>query len=213
MAAIPREDLIEHKNPERAAELEHSALWQELSRNHLEGRTAAFFTYGDGGADELDASGRPKILRHPAYFSPADEPFEDMRNAYAPLVWQCRYGGVEVPDPLWTYVKFGFGRKYSDTQAEDLVRDTPVLRRFDEWVERFATHVATKGQVEPGKYRAYGYEPPGHVLADVKLGWRDARLRVGIPPDGSSPAQQQALDLNRDVTLTPKKGEGEKLRD
>ena len=56
----PKEDLIEHKNPELAMKLEHSPEWDELSVNHLEGRTAGFFCYGDGGGDELDASGRPR---------------------------------------------------------------------------------------------------------------------------------------------------------
>jgi hypothetical protein len=31
----------------------------------MEGRTAAFFCYGDIGGDEIDNSGRPKILQHP----------------------------------------------------------------------------------------------------------------------------------------------------
>jgi multimeric flavodoxin WrbA len=92
----PREDLIEHKNAELAMKLEHAEEWNALSLNHLEGRTAAFFCYGDGGGDELDASGRPRILRHPAYFDPEAEPFENDRESHAPLVWQCRYGGVEV---------------------------------------------------------------------------------------------------------------------
>src|SRR5688572_18607892 len=60
----PREELIDHKNAEKARELEHSPQWKELNVNHLEGRTAAFFCYGDAGGDELDESGRPKILRH-----------------------------------------------------------------------------------------------------------------------------------------------------
>ncbi len=80
----PDETLIEHKNPEMAMRLEKSPQWEELTRNHLEGRTAGFFCYGDGGGDELDPSGRPKILRHPAYFDPAAEPFENERDAYAP---------------------------------------------------------------------------------------------------------------------------------
>lgn len=42
----PREDVIDHKDPERAMALEKQPEWRELSRNHLEGRTAAFFYYG-----------------------------------------------------------------------------------------------------------------------------------------------------------------------
>ncbi len=57
--------------------LEHSPEWDALSLNHLEGRTAAFFCYGDGGGDELDDTGRPRILRHKHYFDPDKEPFEN----------------------------------------------------------------------------------------------------------------------------------------
>jgi hypothetical protein len=208
----PREDLIEHKNPERARELEHSPEWAELSLNHLEGRTAAFFCYGDGGADETDATGRPKQLRHAAWFDPASEPFANERDAYAPLAWQCRYGGVEVPDALWCYAEFGKGRKYSDNQAEHLAADADVFGNFDRWTARFADFVGRKGKIEPGRYRAYGYERPGHRWADVKLKWREIRIGLGIPPDGSSPARQDRLGVNRDATLRPKLGEGEKLR-
>ncbi|MGI8742840.1 MAG: NAD(P)H-dependent oxidoreductase [Bryobacteraceae bacterium] len=209
----PKEDLIDHKDPEKAMALEHSPEWEELSLNHLEGRTAAFFCYGDGGGDELDGSGRPKILAHKHYFPVDEEPFDNMRDSYAPLVWQCRYGGVEVPDSLWTYVEFGQGKKYSDNQAEEMAQDAEVIRTFDEWVSRFADFVRIKGKVQPGKYRAYGYRAPGHLMNDAKLAWRDLRMRTGRPPRASSPAAQQELNLNRDRTLTPKKGEGEKLRE
>src|SRR5947207_12245326 len=70
----PLEELIDHKDPEKAMELEHSPRWRELSVNHLGGRTAAFFGYGDGGGDELDEEGRPRSLRHPGWFDPEDEP-------------------------------------------------------------------------------------------------------------------------------------------
>lgn len=207
----PREDLIDHKNPEKAMRLERSPEWEELSVNHLEGRTAGFFCYGDGGGDELDASGRPKNLRHPEWFDPEQEPFEDMRQTYAPLVWQCRYSGIEVPDTLWRYVEFGRGRKYSENQAEHMP-EQDVWSPFDAWVDTFAAFVTGKGKVPPGKYRAYGYEPPKHRFADARLGWRDLRMRLGHPPEGSSPAAQQDLGLNRDATLRPARGEGEALR-
>jgi hypothetical protein len=209
----PREDLIEHKNAELAMQLEHSKQWEELSVNHLEGRTAGFFCYGDGGGDELDETGRPDILRHKEYFDPEKEPFENDRDSYAPLVWQCRYSGIEVPDHLWRYVEFGQGKKYSDNQAEEMATETDVFQDFDEWTDRFADFVSEKGKVEPGKYRAYGYKAPGHFLKDLKLKWREIKIGVGHPPEGSSPARQEELDLNKDETLRPGKSEGEKLRE
>jgi hypothetical protein len=209
----PREDLIGHKDAELAKRLEHSKEWEELSVNHLEGRTAAFFCYGDGGGDEIGDDGRPRLLRHKAYFDPDAEPFEDDRDSYAPLVWQCRYSGVEVPDRLWRHVEFGRGKKYSDNQAEQMATETDVFSEFDEWTDAFAEFVGAKGKVEPGEHRAYGYEAPGHLGADIKAKFRELRTGLGFPPEGSSPAKQEELGLNEDLTLTPKKSEGEKLRE
>jgi NADPH-dependent FMN reductase len=209
----PREETIEHKNAEVAMKLEHSPEWEELSINHLEGRTAGFFCYGDGGGDELNSEGSPKKLIHSAYFNPALEPFENMRDSYAPLVWQSRYSGIEVPDDLWRYIEFGQGKKYSDNQAEDIASEPNVYREFDQWIDRFTAFVGHKGKVEPGKYRAYGYQPPKHLWNDLKLKWREVQMGLGAPPVGSSPAAQQNQGLNQDATFTPKKGEGAKLRD
>lgn len=209
----PDEGTIDHKDPEKAMALEHTDAWQDMSVNHLEGRSAAFFCYGDGGGDEMDASGRPKLLRHKEYFDPAQEPFKDMRQAYAPLVWQCRYGGVEVPDQLWRYEELGKDKKYSDNQAEDMVRDARMMAAFDAWTDAFSAHVGAKGKVRPGKHRAYGYEPPGHFWERPKMFLRTLGMMTGHAREGSSPREQDELGLNRDATWHPGKSEGEKLRD
>jgi len=209
----PREDLIDHKNPELAMKLEHSQEWESLSVNHLEGRTAAFFCYGDDGGDEMDAEGRPKILRHPEYFDPSAEPFLEMRHAYAPLVWQCRYGGIEVPDALWRYEEIGKGKKYSDTQAEDMESEPTFLKNFDDWTKHFAHFVRQKGKVEPGQHRAFGHRAPKHKWVDIKLFFRSLLMSIGKAPKGSSPRVQHERGLNQDAALSAKKSEGEKLRE
>lgn len=76
-----------------------------------------------------------------------------------------------------------------------------------------ARHVAAKGKVEPGRWRAYGYEAPGHRWADVKLAWRSARMRVGRAPAGSSPRAQEELGLNDDAVLRATRSDGERLRE
>jgi len=206
----PREELIDHKNPEKAMELERSPGWKELSRNHLEGRTAGFFCYGDEGADEMDEAGRPRKLRHPEYFDPAEEPFEHERSAFAPLVWQLRFSGIEVPDALWRYCTTGKGVPYSRDQAEDMVRDGEFMRAFDAWTDAFAAFVAQKGKVEPGEYRAYGFTAPSHRWSDARLKWRELRMGLGMAPAGSSPARQEEMGLNRDATLSPGRSERER---
>ena len=209
----PREDLIDHKNPEKAMALEKTPGWRELSVNHLEGRTAGFFCYGDEGADEMTPEGHPVKLRHKAWFDPAAEPFEHERDAYRPLVWQSRFSGIEVPDHLWAYCTTGKGRPYADDQAEDMVRDDPFMAEFDRWTHDFAAFVGAKGRVEPGQWRAHGHEAPGHRWADAKLKWRAIRMGLGIAPAGSSPAEQERLGLTHDATLDTMKSEGEKLRE
>jgi hypothetical protein len=155
----PREDLIEHKNAELAMRLEHSPEWQELSTNHLEGCTAAFFCYGDGGGDELDESGRPKLLRseHKEWFDPEKEIWDDGRQSYAPLVWQCRYSGIEAPDALWTYQEFGRGKKYSDNQAEDM--EGEGVSPLSTWTDRFAIPRRREGQ-SPARRSTTGTSRP-----------------------------------------------------
>ncbi|MEO8765743.1 MAG: NAD(P)H-dependent oxidoreductase [Ginsengibacter sp.] len=208
----PDEGTIDHKNPEKAMALEHSDQWKGMSLNHLEGRTAAFFCYGDDGGDEFGNDGRPKILAHKNYFDPNEEPFKNDRLAYQPLVWQCRYGGVEVPDKLWTYELIGKGKKYSDVQAEDMIYDNKFMNSFNSWVNEFSLFVQQKGKVKPNKHRAYGFKAPAHSWANIKDGIRYFSMMIGKAPKDASPAIQQSLNLNKDATWRPKMGEGEKLR-
>lgn len=181
----PHEKLIAHKDPDKAMALEHTELWKELSINHLEGRTAGFFCYGDQGGDEMDEN-NPKILQHKKYFDGRSEPFKDMRQAYAPLVWQCRYGGIEVPEQLWTYADNGIGKKYSENQSENAVNEKKYIQSFEKWVSNFTDFVGNNGKVQPGKYRAYGYKQPPLLWNEIKSGLKALKLRFDIAPRNSS---------------------------
>lgn len=209
----PDENTIDHKDPEKAMALEHSELWEKMSINHLEGRTAGFFCYGDEGGDEMDENNVPKILKHKKYFNGDAEPFGDERDAYAPLVWQCRYGGIEVPEDLWAHATSGKGKKYSDNQTEDVINDESFMYSFNVWVKNFEIFVAKKGKVTPGKWRAFGFKPPTNLWKEAKTGIRAWLLRFGIAPENSSPKKQKEMGLNKDITLRPSKAEGEKIRD
>jgi hypothetical protein len=151
----PRPDLIDKKDTLKAQALERSPLWQEISKNHLSGRTAAFFCYGDDGANEEDAKGMPKHLHHPEWFDARAQPQRsgDERQAYEGLVWQCRYSDIEVPDKLWQSTVFGAGKPFADDQAEDMVRETHGTKAFEDWVKAFIVHVEKKGVV-PGTKEA-----------------------------------------------------------
>ena len=147
----PRPDLIDKKDTLKAQALERSPLWRELSQNHLSGRTAGFFCYGDDGANEEDGKGKPKTLDHPEWFDASQHPQrgKDERQAYEGLVWQCRYSDIEVPDRLWDCTTFGAGKPFADDQVEDAAKEKAPMAHFDAWAKRFAEHVGKKGIV-PG---------------------------------------------------------------
>ena len=147
----PRPDLIDKKDTLKAQALERSPRWKTLSKNHLAGRTAAFFCYGDAGANEGGAGGKPAKLMHPEWFDAKAEPYRARdggeRLAYEGLVWQCRYSDIEVPDILWRHATFGAGKPYADDQAEDMVKEKKPMALFDRWVADFTAHVEKKGRV------------------------------------------------------------------
>jgi hypothetical protein len=151
----PRPDLIDKKDTLKAQALERSPLWRQISRNHLSGRTAAFFCYGDDGANEEDGKGVPQHLDHPEWFDASRHPMrgKDERNAYLGPVWQCRYSDIEVPDALWGCTVFGAGKPYADDQVEDMVRESKAMGAFEDWVQAFVSHVEKKGIV-PGTEEA-----------------------------------------------------------
>ena len=187
----PREDPIEHKNPELAMKLEHAPEWEGLSLNHLEGRTAAFFCYSDAGANEMDSRGRPKKLRHKGWFDPEQEPFADMRQAYAP-------SGMAVPvqrgrgarRPLEPRLH-GHGCRLQRQPSRRHDPGGPVhvrLRRVDGSVHALCSREgqSEKGKVEPGQYRACGYKVPGHRWADSR--WTSQAGAACSGPTSSSRA-------------------------
>ncbi len=119
-----------------------------------------------------------------------------------------------MPDELWRYTEFGKGEPYSLNQAEDMEKDPAhPLAIADAFADRFAELVTAKGKVLPGTYRAFGYDPPRHLAADLRLAWREVKMAVGHAPAGSSPAKQHDAGLNHDATFHPGKGEGKKLRE
>ncbi|MEP6627844.1 MAG: hypothetical protein ABJA32_07665, partial [Ginsengibacter sp.] len=160
----------------------------------------------------MDENNVPKILQHKDYFDGASEPFKDMRQAYAPLIWQCRYGGIEVPEKLWRYADSGIGKKYSENQSEDVMNDKNYMEAFFSWITEFEQFVNQKGKIQHGSYRAYGYRPPIALGGKIRSGLRAFKLRFGKAPGNSSPYKQQELGLNRNTTIHPKKTEGEKIR-
>jgi hypothetical protein len=105
--------------------------------------------------------------------------FDNERNAYESLVWQCRYSAIEVPDALLSHAEIGVGKLYADTQADSL-KNEPVsaqqltdeqpvvsvesLFRVAELVEELAS--ACKGSVKANKYRRFSASNPAECAGN-----------------------------------------------
>lgn len=144
----PRPDLIDGKNVEKARELQRLPMWRQISKNHLGGKYAAFWAMGDSGADEIGADGRPKILQDKKLFNPGKElHFNDPVHTIMPLVWQCRYSGIHVPDDLIDGLHINQGLPYSEANKAFVLNDEPWNRvlalvcRLVEYVEKDIEHI------------------------------------------------------------------------
>jgi hypothetical protein len=176
------EKLMSYKDPEKAIALEKSEQWKELMINHPEGITTGFFCYSHHGNNELDNNNLPRILDYKNYFNGAPKPFQNMRQANAPSVWQCRYGNIKVPENVWPYADSGVGRKYSDDQSGDVIIDVEHMGKFENGVDSFEKFVEAKRKIKPGRYLVFGYKQPPHFWGELKTGLRALMLRSGKAP-------------------------------
>ncbi len=50
---------------------------------------------------------------------------------------------------MWAHCTNGKGKKYSDNQAEDMVKEEPFMQEFGGWIKNFENFVKEKGKVQP----------------------------------------------------------------
>ena len=121
------EQLAVGKDPEKTRVVERSGEFNHLLKNHYAGKYAAFLAHGDdGGVDYREFSddsawhpNMPDSLRD-FLLGENEGPVNDPRNAVMPLVWQCRYSGINVPNDL--IVGFHATSEISYSEAMDLAR-------------------------------------------------------------------------------------------
>ena len=98
----------EYKNPKVTTKTELTGKYRDLLKNHYEGKVGAFFIHGDDGANDYKDRKLPLSMinyEEDGYISP--------KEAIAPLVKQCRYSGIYVPDDCVEGVVFGFEKPYA----------------------------------------------------------------------------------------------------
>lgn len=126
-------DYVKDPNVTKAAA--RSGRFDSYLRNHLAGRIAGFFIYGDAGADDYVDVPAPMSYRQ-AVRDREPGPICAIR----PLVWQCRYSGIVVPDDCIEAFNASEGIDYAD-QNERVGRNRAFLDRAVMLFERLLNHI------------------------------------------------------------------------
>lgn len=153
------------KSAEKTRMAEKSGKYHGLLRNHLEGKVAAFFAHGDNGAadykelandpedgyPELPSEYRRHLKHDDGHLDEGN--VNDPKRAVAPLVWQCRYSAIDVPDDL--VVGFHVNKGVGYAEGNDAARrDEKFLEAGRDLLLRLVAHVREKkggGDVRPGR--------------------------------------------------------------
>jgi multimeric flavodoxin WrbA len=84
------------KNSTITGKFSKSGKYDNMLRNHLEGKVGGFYVHGDEGADDYEGKELPE-----SYSDVFDDGFSNNpKNVVMPFVMQLKYSGVFVPDQL-----------------------------------------------------------------------------------------------------------------
>ena len=131
------------KNAEVTRPAEKQGVADDLLKNHLEGTIGCFIVHGDGGADDYIRSAPPST------YNAADDP-EDPRLFVMPLVWQCRYSGIDVPEELVVGAVLNKGHSYAE--ANDMSIPEFYTPAVDVLIERLRSTRQAAGIVDLERY-------------------------------------------------------------
>jgi hypothetical protein len=99
------------KNSEITGKFARSGKHDDMLRNHLEGKVAAFYTHGDDGADDYEGKEMPE-----SYNDVMHDPFSiDPKSVLTPFILQLKYSGIFVPDNLVEAFYTNKGMNYYDS--------------------------------------------------------------------------------------------------
>lgn len=119
------------KDSRKTRKIEKEGKHNDLLKNHLQGKYAGFFAHGnEGGSDYLEFSAKKKtnlpIIPESLTEYENKHGKEDVSKLLDPLVRQCVYSGIFVPDDCIRVVTYGFGVSYSD--VNDLFKKDEELK-------------------------------------------------------------------------------------
>lgn len=146
------------KNPDKTKRFSETDRFKKMAKNHLEGKVGAFFIHGDFGANDYLCKGEndaesiedfveeyencekmPKSLKMNEKIIKEEIHWSSPRAAIMPIVNQCRYSGIFVPDDLIDGVIEHVGISYS--KANDLGMSEDAIERANNLIEKIIGHI------------------------------------------------------------------------
>jgi multimeric flavodoxin WrbA len=103
------------KNSKKTKKFSETDEYKKMVKNHLEGKIAGFYVHGDNGANDYKGRKLPDTMN----YNIGD--FNDPKYAILPIVWQCRYMGIDVPDKL--IESFYMNHNISYSKANDKLKN------------------------------------------------------------------------------------------
>lgn len=129
------------KNSEITGKFSMSGEHDNLLRNHLEGKIAAFYVHGDDGANDYQNNDLPD-----SYSDVLDDGFSNNpKNVVMPFVMQLKYSGIFVPDQL---IQSFYVNKGVDYYTANITHNstTEFYQRADTLIESLLDYIEEKSK-------------------------------------------------------------------
>lgn len=124
------------KNPQITGKFSQSGEYDDLLRNHLEGKVAGFYVHGDDGANDYSNKELPD-----SYSDVLDDGFSlNPKNTVMPFVMQLKYSGIFVPDNLIQAFYINKGVDYY-TANVNMNREKEFFDRADNLIENLLDYL------------------------------------------------------------------------
>lgn len=127
------------KNSNITGKLAISGKYDNLLRNHLEGKYASFYAHGDDGADDYEGKELPESMDDVIH----DQFSIDPKSTVMPFVMQCKYSGIFVPDNLIEAFYINKGINYY-TANTSLTKNKEVFDRAENLMENLLNYLNEK---------------------------------------------------------------------
>jgi len=121
-----------------------------ITRNHLAGRSAAFYVFGDNGANELGEDDYPWFMRQEDkdYPPETNKCFVQPESAVMPIAMQCLYSGIHVDKNHIVGEMFGENIPYGLNNVT-FHRQEGIFNQVDELIDSFIKSIRTRLKTIP----------------------------------------------------------------